>query len=111
MRETLADYERQRQPVPLPVDTQALLAECERLRASEAAAVERASLAEHREQVHQDKWLQEIDQLRQQIKELEPLRRRPGALAEERLQLYRELHLARARIAELESKVADVAGR
>lgn len=66
----------------------------------------RSLSAEHREQVHQDKWLQEIDTLRQQLKELEPLGRRPEALAEEWLRLYRELHLARQRIAELEGQLA-----
>lgn len=110
LRETLSDYEQKRQPPPapvVPVDVRALLAECQRLRAREAAAVERAERAEHREQVHQDKWLMEIDKLRQQLRELEAQQPRRSEVVEEKLQLFRELHAAKIRIAELTQELSQ----
>lgn len=107
LRETLSDYERAQRPQPSPIiapNTAALLAECERLRLAEAAALERARLAEHREQVHQDKWLMEIDRLRQQLSQAESQLQRRADMIEERLNLYRELQTAKNRIAELTAR-------
>jgi hypothetical protein len=66
-REEVREDARAAEAAALPTD----IAELQRrLRAAEAAAAEnlqRAELAEYREQAHQDYWALEIDKLRQQL--------------------------------------------
>ena len=57
-----------------------------------ALAVQRAELAEHREQAHQEKWAMEIDQLRQQLRAAQVDSRKLGEAQNQVLELRRELH-------------------
>lgn len=70
----------------------------------------RAELAEHREQCHQDAWALEIDQIRQRLKVYEHVGYRPERQAEFVLNLQRQLHTARERIFELETRLASGPG-
>lgn len=70
----------------------------------------RAELAEHREQSHQDTWAMVIDQLRQRLKVYEHIDYRPERQAEFVLNLQRQLHTARERIFELETRLASRPG-
>lgn len=75
----------------------ALTVECQRLR-------ERVELAEFREQATQDRTALEIHQLRERLRVTTTQAPRP-ADSDKILQLYRELHLARERIAQLEAQL------
>jgi hypothetical protein len=77
------------------IDT--LTAECQRLR-------DRVNLAEFREQATQDRTALEIHQLRERLRVTTTQAPRP-ADSDKILQLYRELHLARERIAQLEAQL------
>jgi hypothetical protein len=88
LEHTLAERDRQ---------LAALTAECQRLR-------ERVELAEFREQATQDRTALEIYQLRERLRLTTTQAPRP-ADTDKILQLYRELHLARARIAQLEAQL------
>jgi hypothetical protein len=73
---------------------------------SREAAIERADLAEHREQVHQERWARETDALRARLANAEHDVRE---LAEARLrvaQLSHALASAQQRISLLEDEVA-----
>ncbi len=52
-----------------------LEAQNQALGAARDAALERAALAEHREEAHQQKWAMEVDALRQELAALRPERR------------------------------------
>jgi hypothetical protein len=74
------------------------------------AAIERATLAEHREQVHQARWARETDTLRAQLAETERAMR---ALADARMrigELARALASAQQRIAALEATLPKELG-
>jgi DNA repair exonuclease SbcCD ATPase subunit len=62
------------------------------LREQLALAVQRAELAEHREQAHQEKWAMEIDQLRQQLRAAQIDSRKLSEAQNQVLELRRELH-------------------
>jgi hypothetical protein len=62
------------------------------LREQLALAVQRAELAEHREQAHQEKWAMEIDQLRQQLRGAQIYSRKLSEAQNQVLELRRELH-------------------
>ena len=62
------------------------------LREQLVLAVQRAELAEHREQVHQEKWAMEIDQLRQQLRGTQIDLRKLSEAQNQVLELRRELH-------------------
>jgi hypothetical protein len=62
------------------------------LREQLALAVQRAELAEHREQAHQEKWAMEIDQLRQQLRGAQIDSRKLSEAQNQVLELRRELH-------------------
>lgn len=70
-----------------------------RLQAAEAAAaahLQRAELAEYREQAHQERWAMEVDRLRQQVRAHEADAAELRRLQERVLQLSRELIGARS---------------
>jgi hypothetical protein len=69
--------------------------------AEQAAArnLERAELAEYREQAHQERWAAEIDQLRQQLNAHQGRAAEMRRLEERVLQLSRELMAAREELA------------
>ena len=58
-----------------PVDVTALEARIAALASERDAALERAALAEHREEAHQRKWAMEVDALRQEVATLRRERR------------------------------------
>lgn len=66
-------------------------------------AIARADLAEHREQVHQERWAREIDALKARAALAEQGRSELALAREQVLELTRALALAKRRIAELES--------
>lgn len=82
----------------LPTDVQALQAEL-------ATALERAHLAEHREEHHQSRWAGEIHALREQVHSLREAAHRLPLLEQEVLDRSRELAAAYRRIADLESRL------
>jgi len=69
-----------------------LLDEIAALKQQFAMALHRAELAEHREQVHQEKWAMEIDQLRQQLRAAQVDARKLSETQNQVLELRRELH-------------------
>ena len=75
------------------------------LQAKLAAALERARLAEYREEHHQSHWATEIDQLRQQVHALRHASHRLAVLERAVLDRSRELAAAWRRISDLESQV------
>ena len=75
------------------------------LQAQLAAALERARLAEHREQVHQDRWAAEIHRLREQVQALGDASHRLRVLEQDVLDRSRELASAHLRIADLEARL------
>jgi hypothetical protein len=75
------------------------------LQAELAAALERARLAEHREQVHQDRWAGEIHRLREEARGFHDASHRLRVLEQDVLDRSRELASAHLRIAELESRL------
>jgi len=75
------------------------------LQAELVAAVERARLAEHREETHQTRWAGEIHQLRDQVRTLNHAAHRLPLLEAELQDRRRELAAAYRRIADLESQL------
>lgn len=70
-----------------------------------AAALERARLAEHREEAHQARWAAEIHQLREQVRTLHHAAHRLPILEAELQDRSRELAAAYKRLADLESQL------
>jgi hypothetical protein len=70
-----------------------------------AAALERARLAEHREEAHQARWAGEIHQLREQVRTLHDASHRLTILEADLRDRSRELAAAYHRIADLESQL------
>jgi hypothetical protein len=64
----------------------------EQLKEQLALAMQRAELAEHREQAHQEKWAMEIDQLRQQLRAAQIDSRKLSEAQNLVLELRREIH-------------------
>jgi hypothetical protein len=75
------------------------------LHAELAAALERARLAEYREEHHQARWAGEIHQLREQVQLLREAAHRLPQLEREVQDRSRELAAAYRRIADLESQL------
>jgi hypothetical protein len=90
-----------RPPTP-PPDLPADVAE---LQAQLAAALERARLAEHREEAHQDRWAGEIHALREQVRGQHDAAHRLRVLEQDVLDRSRELASAHLRIADLEARL------
>jgi hypothetical protein len=67
---------------------------------------QRAELATERERIHQDKWANEIHQLRETVRQLKQAAPSPGLMSDEYLKLYREKARLSDRVAELEEKLA-----
>ena len=67
-------------------------------------------LAEYREQAHQSRWAMEVDRLRQQVANLEPLALKTKAAMDTAELLRHQLHAAHVRIAALEQQVLDATG-
>ena len=70
-----------------------------------AAALERARLAEHREEAHQARWAGEIHELREQVRALRDAALRLPVLEREVQDRSRELAAAYRRIADLEAQL------
>jgi len=73
------------------------------LQAELAAALERARLAEHREETHQSRWAGEIHALREQVRSFGENAHRLAVLEADLRDRSRELAAAYRRIADLES--------
>jgi hypothetical protein len=65
--------------------------------AARIAALERAERSESREIAHQDRWANEIHELRQTVQQLQAEHRRRMALEDQVLRLQRELQILRLR--------------
>ena len=78
--------------------------------ASREEAVSRATLAEHRERVHQERWARETDQLRTRLAAAEQVAREAGGARQRVAELTRALASAQARIAALERAAASSTG-
>ena len=91
-------------PSPLPAETPAPAD----LRAELAAALDRAQLAEHREEHHQTRWAGEIHQLREQVRSYKEAALRLPLLEREVQDRARELAAAYKRIADLETQLRDL---
>lgn len=76
-----------------------------------AAALERARLAEHREESHQTRWAGEIHALREQVRALHDASHRLRIVESELLDRSRELASAYRRMSDLESKLRTLEGR
>ena len=76
------------------------------LQAELAAALERARLAEHREEHHQTRWATEIHQLREQVHTLRHAGHRLPILEQQLLDRSRELAAAYKRISDLEDQLS-----
>jgi hypothetical protein len=92
-------------PVAAPAPPLGLAASDADLRAELAAALERARLAEYREEHHQARWASEIHELREQVRTLRDASHRLAVLEREVQDRSRELAAAYRRIADLESKL------
>lgn len=75
------------------------------LQAQLAAALERAHLAEHREESHQTRWASEIHTLREQLRDVSNSEQRMRWLEDEVRNKARELASAFLRIADLEAQL------
>ena len=69
------------------------------------AALERARLAEHREEAHQARWAGEIHALREQVRSLHDVSHRLAVIEADLRDRSRELAAAYHRIADLESQL------
>jgi len=72
---------------------------------------EALKLADHREQAHQARWAREVDHLRQQLAELEPLALQTKMALNTAELLRRQLHAAYMRIAALEAQLVETPGQ
>jgi hypothetical protein len=75
------------------------------LTAQLATALERARLAEYREESHQTRWAGEIHRLREEVRTLGDASHRLRVLEQDVLDRSRELASAYLRITELESRL------
>ena len=92
-------------PTALPPPTPAIDQDLADLQAQLAAALERARLAEHREEAHQDRWAAEIHRLREETRGFHDASHRLRVLEQDVLDRSRELASAYLRITELESRL------
>ena len=81
------------------------------LQAQLAAALERARLAEHREESHQTRWAGEIHRLREEVRTLHDASHRLRIVEAELLDRSRELASAYRRLSDLESKLRTLEER
>ena len=95
----------QPQPTRSPDPPPALPVDVAELQAQLAAALERARLAEHREEAHQDRWAGEIHRLREEAHGYRDASHRLRVLEQDVLDRSRELASAYLRIAELEARL------
>jgi hypothetical protein len=101
----LLDQATAPRPTAPPSPTTAVPTADTDLHAQLTAALERARLAEHREEAHQARWANEIHELRQQVHSLRHAAHRLGILEQDVLDRSRELAAAYRRIADLESQL------
>jgi len=92
-------------PVALPPPTPAVDQDLANLQAQLAATLERAQLAEHREEAHQARWATEIHRLREEARGFHDASHRLRVLEQDVLDRSRELASAYLRIAELEARL------
>jgi hypothetical protein len=92
-------------PAPAPIPSPALPTDVAALQAELAAALERAHLAEHREEAHQDRWAAEIHRLREEARGFRDASHRLRVLEQDVLDRSRELASAYLRIADLEARL------
>lgn len=92
-------------PPALPSADTGLPSDHPELRAELAAALERARLAEHREEHHQARWANEIHELREQVKALRHASQRLQSVELDLKDRSRELASAYYRIADLETQL------
>lgn len=97
-------------PVAAPATPFGLAASDADLHAELAAALERARLAEYREEHHQARWASEIHELREQVRKLRDAAHRLTVLERDVLDRSRELAAAYRRIADLESQLLAATG-
>jgi hypothetical protein len=101
----LLDQARQPQPArPAPTPA-AGTNDVTELQAELAVALERARLAEHREEAHQARWAGEIHALREQVRSLHDASHRLAVIEADLRDRSRELAAAYHRIADLESRL------
>jgi hypothetical protein len=99
-------------PAPPPASvTRELPSDVAELQAELAAALERARLAEHREQAHQDRWAAEIHRLREEARGFHDASHRLRVLEQDVLDRSRELASAHLRMADLESQLRTLEER
>jgi hypothetical protein len=91
-------------PAPSP-PTQHPEGDLSELQAQLTAAVERARLAEHREETHQVRWAGEIHALREQVRSLHDASHRLAVIEADLRDRSRELAAAYHRIADLEAQL------
>jgi enoyl-CoA hydratase/carnithine racemase len=101
----LLDQAMQPHPARPPDPPPALPVEVAELQTELASALERARLAEHREQAHQDRWAGEIHRLREEARGFRDVSHRLRVLEQDVLDRSRELASAHLRIAELEARL------
>jgi hypothetical protein len=92
-------------PRPAPSPASLATAESPDPQSELAAALERARLAEYREEHHQARWAGEIHQLREQVRALSHAAHRLPILEAELQDRSRELAAAYRRIADLEAQL------
>lgn len=92
-------------PAPSPPPAATATGDLSMLQSQLAAALERARLAEHREEAHQARWAGEIHQLREQVRSLHDASHRLAVLEADLRDRSRELAAAYHRIADLESQL------
>jgi hypothetical protein len=98
-------------PVAAPAPPLGLAASDADLHAELAAALDRARLAEYREEHHQARWASEIHELREQVRTLRDAAHRLTVLERDVLDRSRELAAAYRRIADLESQLLAATGQ
>ena len=101
----LLQQSTQTRPAPPPAPTPPATSDLIELQAQLSAALERARLAEHREETHQARWAGEIHQLREQVRTLHDASHRLTILEADLRDRSRELAAAYHRIADLESQL------
>jgi hypothetical protein len=96
-----ATYPQPASPVTVPPGT----GDIAELTAQLATALERARLAEYREESHQTRWAGEIHRLREEVRTLGDASHRLRVLEQDVLDRSRELASAYLRIADLEARL------
>jgi hypothetical protein len=96
-----ATYPQPASPVTVPLGT----GDIAELTAQLATALERARLAEYREESHQTRWAGEIHRLREEVRTLGDASHRLRVLEQDVLDRSRELASAYLRIADLEARL------